>query len=266
MLYLIAALLILIADQALKYYITLNIPLGEGVVTLIPNIMSLVHFRNTGAAFSMLSGGGARWAFVVLAVAFTAAAVYMILHRTIKSPMINWAMVLVSAGAVGNAIDRAFYGYVVDMFRTDFMNFAIFNVADIFICVGGFFLCLGILLMPDDSKKEKAPAAEASEEIDGEEVPEVRQETVNNLRLFSSKAPLPEEVQESRRTGKLFKEKPVNAENPFAEFEKMPATFDKPKKDSISSEEMQDAERVAKQLSDEMSIDALLKEFGDGEY
>ena len=266
MLYLIAALLILIADQALKYYITLNVPLGEGVVTLIPHIMSLVHYRNTGAAFSMLSGGGARWAFVVLAVAFTAATVYMILHRTIKSPMVNWAMVLVSAGAVGNAIDRAFYGYVVDMFRTDFMTFAIFNVADIFICVGGFFLCLGILLMPDDSKKEKAPAAEASEEIDGEEIPEVRQETVNNLRLFSSKAPLPDEVQESRRTGKLFKEKPVNAANPFAEFEKMPKSFDPPKKDSISPEEMQDVERVAKQLSDEMSIDSLLKEFGDGEY
>ena len=265
MLYLIAALLILIADQALKYYITLNIPLGEGVVALIPNIMSLVHYRNTGAAFSMLSGGGARWAFVVLAVAFTAATIYIILHRTIKSPMVNWAMVLVSAGAVGNAIDRAFYGYVVDMFRTDFMNFAIFNIADIFICIGGFFLCLGILLMPDDSKKDKLPA-EQSEGEEEEAIPEARQETVNNLRLFSSKAPLPEEVQESRRTGKLFKEKPVNADNPFAEFEKMPKSFDPPKKDSISPEEMQAADKVAKQLSDEMSIDALLKEFGDGEY
>ena len=259
MLYLIAALLILISDQALKYYVTLNIPLGEGVVSFIPGFMSLVRYHNTGAAFSMLSGGGARWAFVVLAIAFTAATVYIILHRTIKSPIINWAMVLVSAGAVGNAIDRAFYGYVVDMFRTDFMNFAIFNVADIFICIGGFFLCLGILLMPDNSKKD-----EKSEEIDDE--PEVRQENVTNLKLFSSKLQPPEEIQESRRTGKLFKEKPVNAENPFAEFEKMPTTFEKPKKEGPSPEEMLEADKIAKQLSDEMSIDALLKEFGDGEY
>ena len=259
MLYLIAALLILISDQALKYYVTLNIPLGEGAVSFIPGFMSLVRYHNTGAAFSMLSGGGARWAFVVLAIAFTAATVYIILHRTIKSPMINWAMVLVSAGAVGNAIDRAFYGYVVDMFRTDFMNFAIFNVADIFICIGGFFLCLGILLMPDNSKKD-----EKSEEIDDE--PEVRQENVTNLKLFSSKLQPPEEIQESRRTGKLFKEKPVNAENPFAEFEKMPTSFEKPKKEGPSPEEMLEADKVAKQLSDEMSIDALLKEFGDGEY
>ena len=259
MLYLIAALLILISDQALKYYVTLNIPLGEGVVSFIPGFMSLVRYHNTGAAFSMLSGGGARWAFVVLAIAFTAATVYIILHRTIKYPMINWAMVLVSAGAVGNAIDRAFYGYVVDMFRTDFMNFAIFNVADIFICIGGFFLCLGILLMPDNNKKD-----EKSEEVDDE--PEVRQENVTNLKLFSSKLQPPEEIQESRRTGKLFKEKPVNAENPFAEFEKMPTTFEKPKKEGPSPEEMLEADKVAKQLSDEMSIDALLKEFGDGEY
>lgn len=266
MLYLIAALLILIADQALKYYVTLNIPLDEGVVAFIPHVMSLVHYRNTGAAFSMLSGGGARWAFVVLAIAFTAATVYIILHRTIKSPMVNWAMVLVSAGAVGNAIDRAFYGYVVDMFRTDFMNFAIFNIADIFICIGGFFLCLGILLMPDDSKKSKRTEESPSTE-EGEEVPEVRQETVNNLRLFSSKVPLPEDVKESRRTGKLFKDtKPVNSENPFAEFEKMPTSFDKPKKDSVSAEEMQSMDKLAKEISDEMSIDSLLKEFGDGEY
>ena len=259
MLYLIAALLILIADQGLKYYVTLNIPLGEGVIPLIPHIMSLTHYHNTGAAFSMLSGGGARWAFVVLAVAFTAATVYLILHRTIKSPMINWAMVLVSAGAVGNAIDRAFYGYVVDMFHTDFMNFAIFNVADIFICIGGFFLCLGILLMPDDKKKQKEQPAEEGAE-------EVPQDRVTGVKLFSSKNLPPEDIRESRRTGKLFKEKPVDAKDPFKEFEKMPNSFEAPKKDLPSPEEMAAADQVAKQISDEMSIDALLKEFGDGEY
>ena len=263
MLYAIAALLILIADQALKYYVTLNIPLGEGVMPLIPKVMSLVQYHNTGAAFSMLSGGGARWAFVVLALAFTAATVYIVLNRTIKSPMINWAMVLVSAGAMGNAIDRAFYGYVVDMFRTDFMNFAIFNVADIFICIGGFFLCLGILLMPDDSKKdEPAPIT-----FDDEEEAAPRQENVTSIKLFSSKLQPPEEIRESRRTGKLFKDtKPVDAKNPFAEFEKMPNAFEPTKKEGPSREEMQAADKVAKQLADEMSIDSLLKEFGDGEY
>lgn len=260
MYYAIAALLALIADQALKYYVTLNIPLNEGVVTLIPGIMSLVHHRNTGAAFSMLSGGGARWAFVVLAVAFTAAVIYMILHRTIKSKLMNWTLVLVAAGAMGNAIDRALYGYVVDMFRTDFMNFAIFNVADIFITIGGFGLCLAILMMPSDNKKDE------KESEDEDEEPAVRQENVTSIKLFNAKLQPSEEVKESRRTGKLYKEKPVDSKDPFAEFEKMPTHFDTPKKDLPSPEEMKAADALAKQLQDEMSIDAILNEFADGDY
>lgn len=262
MYYAIAALLALIADQALKYYVTLNIPLNEGVVPLIPGIMSLVHHRNTGAAFSMLSGGGARWAFVVLAAAFTAAVIYMILHRTIKSKLMNWTLVMVAAGAVGNAIDRALYGFVVDMFRTDFMNFAIFNVADIFITVGGFGLCLAILLMPSDKKKdEKAFDTEADDE------PAVRQENVTSIKLFNSKLQPSEEIKESRRTGKLYGDKkPVNPKDPFGEFEKMPNHFEPSKKDLPSPAEMQAADELAKQLQDEMNIDALLKEFADGEY
>lgn len=263
MYYAIAALLVLIADQALKYYVTLNIPLNEGVVPLIPGIMSLVHHRNTGAAFSMLSGGGARWAFVVLAVAFTAAVIYMILHRTIKSKLMNWTLVMVAAGAVGNAIDRALYGFVVDMFRTDFMNFAIFNVADIFITIGGFGLCLAILLMPSDKKKDEKEANDKDEDDE----PAVRQENVTSIKLFNSKLQPSEEIKESRRTGKLYADKkPVDSKNPFAEFEKMPTHFDPPKKDLPSPEEMQAADELAKQLQDEMSIDALLKEFGDGDY
>lgn len=260
MYYAIVALLALIADQALKYYITLNIPLNEGVVELIPGIMSLVHHRNTGAAFSMLSGGGARWAFVVLAVAFTAAVIYIILHRTIKSKLMNWTLVLVAAGAVGNAIDRAFYGYVVDMFRTDFMNFAIFNVADIFITIGGFGLCLAILLMPSDNKKdEKSADGEDDEEL------EVRQENVTSIKLFNAKLQPPEEVQERRRSGKLYGDKkPVDSRDPFGEFEKMPTSFSAPKKDMPTPEELKSADALAKQLQDEMSLDAILNEFSDG--
>ena len=58
----------------------------------------------------------------------------------------------------------------------------------------------------------------------------------------------------------------MDAKNPFAEFEKMPNAFEPTKKEGPSREEMQAADKVAKQLADEMSIDSLLKEFGDGEY
>ena len=263
MLYAIVALIALIADQALKYYVTLNIPYGEGVMTFIPGVMSLVHHRNTGAAFSMLSGGSARWAFVLLAVCFTAAVIYMISHRTIRSKLLNWAMVLVAAGAVGNAIDRALFGYVVDMFRTDFMNFAIFNIADIFITVGGFGLCLGILLTPD--KKDEVPAY-------GEDNTEPRQENVTAIKLFNTRLQPPEEVQERRRSGKLYGDKkPVDPNNPFAEFEQMPTTLTPPKKPAPTAEELLQEQRDAdaadaqvQQIKDELSLEAILNEFGDG--
>ena len=265
MLYAIAALLVLIADQALKYYVTVKIPLDEGVVTLIPNVMSLVNYHNTGAAFSLLSGGGARWAFVALAVVLTIVVIYLLMHRTIKSPFINWTLVFITAGAIGNAIDRALYGYVVDMFRTDFMNFAIFNVADIFITCGGIALCAAILFTPSEAKSDEQPYDEEDETAPKAKAPRIK--------LFSEKAQLPEDVAERRRTGKLYGEKkPVDSKDPFAEFEEMPKTFEKPKKPAAPSmEELAEnaradaaADRLAAQLQDELSLDAILNEYADG--
>ena len=261
MYYAIAALLALIADQALKYYVTLNIPLGDGVITLIPGFMSLVNYHNTGAAFSMLSGGGARWAFVVLALSFTAAVIYLIANRKIPSKALCWTLTMVAAGAMGNAIDRAFYGYVVDMFRTDFMNFAIFNVADIFITIGGFALCAAILLMPSDKDKKEL----LLDDEDG-----VVEQEKSGIKLFSEKPQLPEDIQERRRTGKLYGEKkPLDAKDPFAEFESMPKTFEKPKKkerseDIPASDHDEEIDRLTKQLQDELSLESILDEFGDG--
>lgn len=264
MYYAIAALLALIADQALKYYVTLNIPLGDGVITLIPGFMSLVNYHNTGAAFGMLSDSGARWAFVVLAVSFTAAVIYLIVNRKIPSNALRWTLTMVAAGAMGNAIDRAFYGYVVDMFRTDFMDFAIFNVADIFITVGGFALCLAILMMPSEKDKKDL----AYEEEYGEERPE--SEKNPGIKLFSEKPQLPDEIAERRRSGKLYGEKkPIDSKDPFAEFEKMPKSFENAKKPSAEAQEQevreaQELDQLTKKLQDELSLDAILDEFSDG--
>ena len=57
------------------------------------------------------------------------------------------------AGAIGNLIDRCLYGYVVDMFEVQFMHFAIFNVADIFVVVGGILFCIYYLFLHDKQKE-----------------------------------------------------------------------------------------------------------------
>lgn len=280
MLYAIAALLVLIADQALKYYVTLNIPLGEGVVPLIPHVLSLVNYHNTGAAFSMLSGGQARWAFVVLAVGFTAVVIYMLAHRTIKSKYMRWTLVLIAAGAIGNAIDRARYGYVVDMFRTDFVNFAIFNIADIFITLGGIFLCLLILFTPDEkhaqkkSRKRKTNDEEGEESDEESELPEEEEPVKErvHIRLFSQKRRLPEEVVHRRKTGRLYGDpKPLDEKDPLAEFEDMPSVLTVDKNEPTADEviqairEEEAAERLAAQLQEDMSLDSILDEYTDGD-
>ena len=65
----------------------------------------------------------------------------------------QWKLLLLLAGAVGNLIDRTLRGFVVDMFQLLFMNFAVFNVADIFITVPGVILCIAICLQPEDEEK-----------------------------------------------------------------------------------------------------------------
>ena len=73
--YAIVAILILIADQGLKYWVTLNIPLDTGHVTLIPGVLELTNIHNNGAAFSILQHAP-HWIFVIFTLVFAAIAVF----------------------------------------------------------------------------------------------------------------------------------------------------------------------------------------------
>lgn len=145
MLYAIVVVLVLIADQLMKYWVTANITLNSGSVELIPGILKLVNIHNDGAAFSLFPGY--RWIFVGLAAAVTIAVILALIFHWIKSGFGRWMAVLTMAGALGNAIDRAIYGYVVDMFVIEPVKFIqVFNVADIFITVGGILFCLYLII------------------------------------------------------------------------------------------------------------------------
>lgn len=147
-----AIILLVILDQAVKYLVKTNIPLG-GSVPLLPGILGLTHIHNEGAAFSMLTG--ARWFFVVLTVVFLGFGLWVLWKKKLRHPLGIWSWVLVLAGAAGNLIDRCLYGYVVDMFEVQFMRFAIFNVADIFVVVGGILFCVYYLFLHDKLKEGK---------------------------------------------------------------------------------------------------------------
>ena len=171
MFYAIAVVLVLIADQALKYWVSLNIDLNTGEQALIPGFIKLVNIHNNGAAFGLLGGGGWRWVFVVVALVFAVVVVYALKRDLIRGKLGRWAAVGVLAGSIGNCIDRVAYGYVVDMFKFEFLGDsrlnAIFNVADVFISCCGVLFCLYIIFGGENS------LATAGEE-DGEPAPKRR--------------------------------------------------------------------------------------------
>lgn len=169
MLYAIIAAIILIGDQWLKYWVTVNITLSTGEAALIPGVVKLVNIHNSGAAFGFLSDAAyARWLFLGIAALFIIVIVVVLAKHLFKSRFANWCAVMALAGAVGNCIDRALYGYVVDMFKVEFMDFAVFNVADVFLVVA----CLAfvIYLIVDLFRgKDEDDDDEDDEDDDGED-------------------------------------------------------------------------------------------------
>lgn len=123
---------ILVFDQLSKFAVR---SAGASLaVTLIPGVIDLRYVQNTGAAFSFGEGHGL--AFVVLAVVVVVAVAFYI----VRTPEISKAecagLAAVCAGALGNAIDRVAFGYVTDFIATTFIDFPVFNVADIAITCG----------------------------------------------------------------------------------------------------------------------------------
>lgn len=153
--YAIVAILILIADQGLKYWVTVNIALDTGHVTLIPGVLELTNIHNNGAAFSMLEHAP-HWIFIIFTLVFAAIAVFCLRRNVVHGKVGRWSVVLVLAGAIGNCIDRILSGYVVDMFNFLFARFAVFNLADVFIVVAGITLCLHVIFYRGD-ESESAP-------------------------------------------------------------------------------------------------------------
>jgi len=153
MFYVILALFaaaIVAADQITKFLTVANIPLG-GQVPVLPGVFRFTYVQNTGAAFSMLEGQ--RWLFYIITAVFLALVVLCIAKKWLKSKGSLLALAAITGGAVGNLIDRATMGYVVDMIEVEFMNFAVFNVADCFITCGAIALVIFVFL--EDRKEKK---------------------------------------------------------------------------------------------------------------
>lgn len=134
--------LLIVLDQLVKWTIVSNIKLGE-VKGFIPSIMSLTYLQNTGAAFSILENQ--QWLFTIITLLVIGGAIWYLIKNIKGSFWLISGLTLIIAGGLGNFIDRLRQEFVVDMFQVDFINFAVFNVADTYLTFGVLIMLLVII-------------------------------------------------------------------------------------------------------------------------
>ena len=163
--YMILASALVALDQLVKYLVVQHIqPLGH--VPLIPHILELTYVENTGAAFSLFSEH--TWILAGVSLLMSVVLAVAIWKNFFRHPVGKVTLTLLLAGAVGNLIDRVLRGYVVDMFNVLFMDFAVFNVADICVVVGGIAAGLYYLFLSEklENRGKKTPGEDGK--ADGE--------------------------------------------------------------------------------------------------
>lgn len=168
LLYIIAVLLMIALDQAVKLWALTSLQ-AQHTIPLIENVFHLTYVENRGAAFSLFAQFDSRWIFVALACVITVVILIALQKNYMQTVLGRWSLVLIAAGALGNAIDRVAHGFVVDLFDFRLIHFPVFNVADIFICIGGALFVIYFMFQ----HKDKQPENDNNNEEQGSETDEL---------------------------------------------------------------------------------------------
>ena len=152
MIWLIISALIILADQITKYLVVSNMGVGETLFSVF-NIFDITYVQNKGAAFSIMSGKMPLLGLI--SVVFCVAVVVYWVKKKPSHPLLCTAVTMMFAGAFSNAIDRIFRGFVVDYIRTLFIDFPVFNIADIGITVGAALLVVYFIFFDKEDKNAK---------------------------------------------------------------------------------------------------------------
>ena len=152
---------IICLDQLTKWLAVVFLR-GEASFPLWREVLHFTYAENTGMAFGMLKDH--RWVFMVFStLAIIGLAVYLFRYRP-EGRWMQISMAFIIGGGIGNMIDRIFLGYVVDFIDFTLIDFAIFNVADSFVCIGAGFLMLSMILdTVKEMRAEKVRATETAE-------------------------------------------------------------------------------------------------------
>lgn len=139
----VVAIISVVLDQVTKLWIKNNLFLNS-VLELRFRLFQLHYIHNDGAAFSILQGKQSLL-IIFTAVLMLAVIIYYIYYRKTMSTLEKFSLGLILGGGIGNMIDRIFYSYVIDFIELRFMDFPIFNIADIAITCGCILFAITIL-------------------------------------------------------------------------------------------------------------------------
>lgn len=135
---------VLVIDQITKYLVVSHFNLYESI-PLIPGVLNLTYIHNRGAAFGIFQNQ--TLPFVIITLVALALGVWVLYKRYFDHPLMDWAILLILSGGLGNLIDRVFrHGNVVDFLETAFMQFPVFNIADCAVVIGAGLMILYLIL------------------------------------------------------------------------------------------------------------------------
>ena len=158
----LAAAGLTLVDQLIKLWATVEL-LPVGSKPFIPHVLEFYYLLNDGMSFSMLSGKRTLLVIVTGVMLAVLAGMLLLLRKMPRLERAAW--ILVVGGGVGNLIDRIRTGVVVDYLNCLFINFPVFNFADVCICAGVGLLVLSLLL--DMRREQKAKQQKGSAPTDG---------------------------------------------------------------------------------------------------
>ena len=144
-------IIILVLDQITKFIIASSMKVGDSF-EVIPNFLNITSHRNDGAAWGILSGKMSF--FFIITIIILVVLIVFYIKEAKNNLLMQIAISLLFAGALGNFIDRVLHGEVVDFVDTYISgyNFPIFNVADSSLTIGVLLIIIALLT---DMKKEE---------------------------------------------------------------------------------------------------------------
>ena len=138
--YILLSILIFLIDQFSKYLININ---HNSIINNDFILFTIVYVKNYGAAFDILSGS--RIFLSTVSIIITMFLIYFILYKKNLSNLDLFSYSFILAGTIGNGIDRITKGYVIDFINLNFIDFPVFNIADVSINIGFIFIIYGLI-------------------------------------------------------------------------------------------------------------------------